>query len=178
MVPWWSSLVGVILGGLLGGWIGYLLERLRRRQRRLDKLDDARREALRCALAWIDPMEAALISAEVEIYALLNGTHDVEEFKKRYPDLASELTKVDLSGDQRLVLAADPYPPGNAIRRAVESLKYEAIQWWSKTNFPIGTSSLSVVDARYKCTVRVKQLRQQIEALRQRLAEDYRKTYE
>src|SRR5258708_12676237 len=110
MSPWWSSVVGVVVGGLLTAGTAYLLEELRRRHQRRDKRDDARREALRRALAWIDPMETALTAAEIEIYALLRFTIDDQQFRERYPNLVSNLPEFDLSLSHRLLLHSDPPP--------------------------------------------------------------------
>jgi hypothetical protein len=86
MTAWWS-LIGVVAGGFIAAGTAFLLEEVRRRHQRRDKRDDIKREALRRALAWIDPMEKALTAAEVEIYALLHGRIDEEEFRQRYPNL-------------------------------------------------------------------------------------------
>lgn len=123
-------------------------------------------------------MQSALNGAEVEIYGLLSGRFDDHEFRKRYPDLTSDLAKLDLALDQRLVLDTDPYPPGNRILLDLRNLKHEAIGWWEKTRYPEDRPSLSVIDANYECSMRVKQLRQQVEALRQALAQEHRKTYD
>lgn len=176
MSPWWSSVVGVVVGGLLTAGTAYLLEQLRRRHLRRDKRDDARREALRRALAWIDPMVRALTTAEIEIYALLHGTIDEQRFCQRYPNLISELAEFDLSLDQRLVLDDDPYTLGNGIRQAVEDLKQQALNRWEKTQYPQGSPTLSTVDASYECSLVIEGIRQRVDALRQQLSKEYRAT--
>jgi hypothetical protein len=123
-------------------------------------------------------MEGAINTAESEIYALLNGRQNEQEFRRRYPNLVSDLTSLDLSLDQRLVLASDPYLLGMAILRAVKDLKQEGLEWRGKTRYPEGKPSMSVMAANDQCAMRVKQLKQQVEALRRRLGEEYRKTYE
>jgi hypothetical protein len=177
MSPLWS-LVFVILGGFVSAGTAYFLEKVRRRHQRRDKLDDARREALERTLAWIDPMERALVGAEAEIYGLLNGAHDEHEFRKRYPDLISDLKALDLSPHHRLVLDTDPYDSGYRISKALEELKYEALDQWEKTRYPVHAPSLNVTEARYGATLRVRQLREQVQELRQQLSAQYRKTCE
>jgi len=175
MGPWWS-LVGVVIGGFIAAGTAFLLEELRRRHQRRDKRDDIRREALRRALAWIDPMEKALTAAEVEIYALLHGTINEQKFRQRYPNLISELAELDLSLDQRLVLDEDPYPFGNGIRQAVEDLKQLAIDRLEKTRYPQPSPTLSIVDASYECSLTIEGIRQRIDELRQQLSKEYRAT--
>lgn len=77
---WWSSLIAVVVGGLISAGTNFFLEQVRSRRSRLDKRNDAKRDALRRALAWIDPMERALNGAETEVYGLLNGATTEEEF--------------------------------------------------------------------------------------------------
>ena len=175
MSPWWS-LVGVVIGGFIATGTAFLLEEFRRHHQRREKRDDIKREALRRALAWIDPMEKALTAAEVEIYALLHGRIDEELFRQRYPNLISELAEFDLSLDQRLILDDDPYPLGNGIRQAVEDLKQLAIDRWEQTRYPEGSPMLSVIDASYECSNTVEGIRDRIDELRQQLAKEYRAT--
>ncbi len=144
MSTWWS-LVGVVVGGFIAAGTAFLLEELRRRHQRRDKRDDIKREALRRALAWIDPMEKTLTAAEVEIYALLHNRNDEQEFRQRFPNLISELAELDLSLDQRLVLDDDPYPFGNGIRQSVEDLKQMAIDRAEKTKYPLPSPALSIL---------------------------------
>ena len=63
------------------------------------------------------------------------------------------------------------------IRAAIEHLKHEAVDLWGKTRYPISSPSMSVVDARLEGTERVLALRREVDALRQALSDDYRKTY-
>ena len=122
-------------------------------------------------------MERALNSGEIEVYGLLNGATTEQEFRSRFPDLVSELKQFDLSPDQRLVLDIDPYPQGNQVRQALERVKYDANDNWGKTRLPKHSPSLSLVDARYQCSQTVEILRQQVDALRRQLAEEYKKTF-
>jgi hypothetical protein len=172
----WLSLVGVVIGGFIAAGTAFLLEEFRRRHQRREKRDDIKREALRRALAWIDPMEKALTAAEVETYALLQSKIDEQEFRQRYPNLVSELAEFDLSLDQRLILDDDPYPLGNGIRKAVEDLRQLAIERWEQTRYPKSSPTLSVVDASYECSMTVEAIRERIDELRQQLAKQYRAT--
>ena len=180
MTNWWTIL-GPSIGLIVGWLLNYLgtknLEQRRWRQQRQDKLDEARRPALERALAWLDPMDEALNTAETEMYMLLNGDQDDQQFRARYPNLLSELRRLDLSPEQRLLLTTDPYPMGNRIRAAIEHLKHEAVDLWGKTRYPIHSPSMSVVDARLEGTARVLALRKEVDALRQALSDDHRKTY-
>jgi hypothetical protein len=177
MTAWWVPLISLVAGSLLSTATSYFLDRVRRRQQRRDKLDEAKRAALAQALAWIDPMERVLTAAEIEIYGVLNGARDDDEFRKHFPNLLVDLKKYDLSMDQRLVLEGDPYPIGNHICKAVEDLKHQAIDWWSTTTYKEGGASQGAIEARYATTQRVKELRQQVDSLRRQLADEYRKTY-
>ncbi|MGI9068570.1 MAG: hypothetical protein ACR2HX_19480 [Pyrinomonadaceae bacterium] len=145
-----------------------------------DKTNSMKREEKRWRglLAWIDPMENALNAAEIEVYGLLNGAHDDYQFRARYPDLISTLKQFDLSPDKRLILDGDPYPVGHNIRLALEKLKNDAIDWHGQTEFPVDSPVMTVVDARYACTTRVKEIREIVEGLRRILSEQYKKTYE
>ncbi|HBB89498.1 MAG TPA: hypothetical protein DC047_17985 [Blastocatellia bacterium] len=121
-------------------------------------------------------MERALTAAEIEIYALLHGTIDEQQFRQRYPNLVSDLAEFELSLDQRLVLEEDPYPLGNGIRQAVEDLKQQALNRWEKTQYPQGSPALSIVDASYECSLVIEGIRQRVDTLRQQLSTEYRTT--
>lgn len=81
-------------------------------------------------------MKSALNTAEITIYALLNGAYDDHEFHNRYPNLISGLNGLDLSAHHRLVLDADPYAGGYQIINAIENLKREALDLWEKNEVP------------------------------------------
>jgi hypothetical protein len=166
------------MGGLLSAGTAYSLERVRRRNQRRDKLDDARREALARALAWIDPMEKAINGAEIEIYALLHSRKNDDEFRQAFPNLLSDLARLDLSLQHRLVLDFDPYPLGNDIRQAFEELKQHSLSRWEKTQYPQDSPVLSISDASYECSLAIEGIRERIDALRRQLAKEYKNTYE
>ena len=69
MISWFGSLALLVIGA----FVGMLVERLRWKRSRRDKLDEAKQRAIVAALAWIDPMYSALMSAESQMYALLKN---------------------------------------------------------------------------------------------------------
>ncbi len=83
------------------------------------------------------------------------------------------------SADRRLVLDGDPYPLLSGIRHNIARLKFDSFEVWHDTRRSKGEArALSIEEAREKCTIRVQELRREVEALRRRLFEDYRKTYQ
>jgi predicted component of type VI protein secretion system len=183
MTPWWSSLVGVVIGGLLS-WCGaYFVERKRRIHSREDKLHEARREAIVAASAWLDPMYSALMLAESETFVLLNpGDEDEKEqrFLQSYPNLLNTLVRLDLPPHKRsdLLLPENTYLAGQRIRKALEDLKYQAIDLWGQTLYPIHAPAISRSDARVKCSESALIIKAQIDSLRASLEQAYRATYE
>lgn len=183
MTPWWSPFVGVIIGGLLSWWVAYFVERQRRLQSRRDKLDEARRAAIEAAFTWLDPMYSALMLAESEAYVLLNpGDEDEKEqrFRRDYPKLLKTLVKLDLPPHKRsgLLLPQNTYVNGQRIRKAVDDLKYQALDLWGQTQYPIGAPALSIADAREKCSESALEIKALIDSLRASLEQAYQKTYE
>jgi hypothetical protein len=109
VTPWWSPLVGVVVGVLLSAFITYFMEWRKWRRQRRDKRNEDTRLAIEAALAWLDPIDLVLVFAEIEAYALLNGTKDEDQFRQAYPSLIPQIAKVDLPPHQRLRLPSDAY---------------------------------------------------------------------
>lgn len=161
MTPWWGSLLFVIVGAFLSASTAYVLQRARTRQERRDKRNDERREALASALAWIEPLDQALMGAELEIYQLLSGEHSPDEFHAKYDGyLLPSISHLELSADMRLVLDTDPYPLLSGIRLKIARLRFDSFEVWHDTRRARGESRpLSIEEAREKCTIRVQELR-------------------
>jgi hypothetical protein len=179
MTSWLGSLALLVIGA----FVGVLVERLRWKRSRRDKLDEAKQRAIVAALAWLDPMYSALISAESQMYALLKDEGQVggisdEQFRETYPDLLRALVKLDLSPEHRLLVPSGTYEQGHRIQRAFDELQYETLDLWEKTRYPLHSPVLNAVDARLQSTERISALRKQVDDLRKRLETAYQKTYE
>jgi len=183
MAPWWSPYIGVIIGGLLSWWVAYFVERQKRRQSRRDELDKARREAIEGAFAWLDPMISAVMLAESEVYVLLNpGDPDEQEerFRRNYPNLLTSLVALDLPPHKRsgLLLPQNTYATGQHIRQALDDLRYQALDLWAQTQYPIHAPALSRAKARERCSESALAIKAQIDSLRAALEQAYEATYE
>ena len=176
MAPWWAALIGVIIGGALSGFTAYFVELQRWRRTRRDKLDEAKKEAIEAAFAWLEPMYKAVRTAEGQAFRLLNPGGDDDGFRRDYPDLLSTLAKLDIPIQKRLLLPEATYHAGNEIVRNVEAFQYEALDLWERTKFY--DPPLDDVDARQKCAERALAMRKQIEELQRTLEKAYQSTFE
>lgn len=178
MIPWWSSLVGVVIGGVISALTTYLLDRRRWRRSRQDKKDEVRRQAIESAFAWLDPMYSALMNAEVRAYKLLNPGGDDEEFRDTYPDLIHTLAKLDLPAHHRLLLPPGTYASGKSINREFDEFKYGALDLWEKVHYPQHSPAMNEIDAREQCSNRIAGIRKQVDTLRESLERAYQQTYD
>jgi hypothetical protein len=179
MISWFGSLALLVIGAV----VGMLVERHRWKRSRRDKLDEAKQRAIVAALAWIDPMYSALMSAESQMYALLKDEGQIggisdQEFRQTYPDLLRALVKLDLSPEHRLLVPSDTYERGNRIQHAFDQLKYETLDLWEKTRYPLHSPVLNTVDARLQSSQRISALRKHVDDLRKDLESAYQKTYQ
>jgi hypothetical protein len=159
----------------------YFLNKLQWKRSRQDKKDDARREAIKGAIAWLEPIHLALFEAEGRTFQLLSAPGfaalDEQEFSKQYPDLLHTLSKLDPPPDHQLLLPKGSYEQGNGIIRALEDLKYTALKLHHETQGRPG-SQLTVIDAREQCANISRKIRQQYLDLKEALAKAYHETYD
>jgi hypothetical protein len=125
--PILGPLLGVVVGGFVTFLVSHNIEHQRWQQQKRDKRAEDKREAIAGALAWLDPMDRALIRAEGKVFALLHGNENEEHFRATFSYLLSELKKLDIPAEHRLLLPGDPYLDGNRIINSFENLKHEAI---------------------------------------------------
>jgi hypothetical protein len=123
-------------------------------------------------------MQSAVMQAESATFQLINQNIDDHEFRQKYPNILSVLAKLDVSPEHELLLPPDVYPTGNQIIRDFEKLKYNAIELRGKSEYPLHSPEITVIDARLKCAEEAKNLRGKIEAFHERLSTVYRQTFE
>ena len=156
----------------------YLTSRWQWKRTRQDTRDEARRAAIKGALKWIDPMYAALSTAELQTFRLFSQFGDVQEFEENYPNLLQMLPNFDLPEHHRLLLPPHSYESGAVIVRGLEGLKYEALDLWANVHDPHDSPAIREIDARQQCSARADVVRKQIDGLQEELARAYQQTYE
>lgn len=177
MEDWLQNTLGALFGVLVGGVVTYIVttaaERQRWRQQKKDKLAEASREGIVKALAWLDPMDRALTSANLTVSGLLRLDMDQDAFRERFPRLISELSTLDVPPDLRLLLPSDTYTDGIRIGNMFDAIMAEAIAWGEKAR-----SQNQPFLGLHECSKNLNALGSQIEALRAKLTTAYKATFD
>jgi hypothetical protein len=168
-----GSLLGVIVGGLVTYFVTTAAEKQRWRQEKADRLALDRRAAVSKALGWLDPMDLALSTASMSVTSLLQLNLEHQEFRTQYPHLVSDLAKMDVPPDLRLLLPASVYSDGHRILRAFEEIRTAAIRWGQEARM-----EKQPMLGLHECGPKIDALRTQIAALREKLEQAYLATYE
>lgn len=177
MDDWLQNILGPLFGVLVGGVVTYIAttgaERERWRQQKKDKLAEASREGIVKALAWLDPMDRALSSANLKVSGLLRLDMDQDAFLATFPRLVSELSKLDVPPDLRLLLPSDTYSDGNRIVKLFDAIMADAIEWGQEAKLQ-NRPFLGLQE----CGQKLDALQSQIEALHAKLTTAYKATFD
>ncbi|MCH8270859.1 MAG: hypothetical protein IH985_06570 [Planctomycetes bacterium] len=166
-------LAGVLIGGLVTYWATRAIEVRRWNQEKKDRLAHAKREAVAKALGWLDPMDRALASVNMKVSALLHCDIDYEQFLIQFPNLISDLAKMDLPADLRLLLPADVYADGHHILRMFDEVCTEAIRWGQQAR----RERKPMLGLR-ECGQKLDAIAKQIDGLHEKLKQAYLATFE
>jgi len=167
-----GPLAGVVVGGLVTYFVTRSIEIQRWRQQKHDRLAQAKRDAVAKALGWLDPMDRALSSVNLQVSALLQFNLEDEEFLMRFPNLVSELAKMDVPADLRLLLPANVYPDGIRILRGFDDVRTEAIGWGQRARV-----ERKPMLGLQECGQKLDALHAQIDVLREKLTQAYLATF-
>lgn len=168
-----SSLAGVLVGGLVTYLATRTIETQRWGQEKKNRLATAKREAIGRALAWLDPMDRALTSANLMVSSLLQFTLEYEEFYLRFPHLIADLAKMDLPADLRLLLPPRVYAEGHQIVRAFDEVHTQAILLGQRAKLE-GKPMLGLKE----CGEKLDAIGRQIEGFREKLSQAYLATFD
>ena len=168
-----GPLIGVFVGGLVTYWATKAVAERRWEQEKRDRRAAAERESIAKALEWLDPIDRALTTANMEVSSLLGLERDDEEFSRAFPNLLGDLARLDLSPGARILLPQGAYEEGHKIVAGLEEVHRDAIGWFQRAKLEhkpmLGLQEcgkkLDAVDARTR-------------RLREMLTEAYRDTFE
>jgi hypothetical protein len=163
-------LISVVIGGLITYLTTRALESRKWKQEKKDKLQEKRREALALALEWLAPIEAAWIRASSVASAFIRGDISEEEFRKRWPDLLSELVKRDLPASLNVLLPPEAHKRGLLILRQLDDLRH--------ASYSSGiTNSKSFMEKFEGIFQHQENIRENMRLLEKELVEEYNKTF-
>jgi len=112
-------LLGTVVGGLIASMTAMCLENRKWKREKQGRLREQERQALSYALAWLTPIEVAVIRATGTASALQRLVIDEEEFRREYPNLLSLLPN-DPPAHLQVLLPDNFYPRVCEIRRIVD----------------------------------------------------------
>lgn len=166
-----SPLLGTIVGGLITYLVTNSAERRRWKQQKKDAFAQARREGVAIALEWIEPVERCVSAASMKVSSVLHRTTDQENLFKNWPDLLSDLTRLDVPARFRVLLPGDFYIKAQSIVRGLDDLRLDAVRFHQEIQIHTQASAFQ------KCLDRLEKLDDQVEILRDRLIEEYEATF-
>lgn len=168
-----GPLAGVVVGGIVTYFTTRSIDIQRWRQQKHDRLAQAKRKAIAKAVGWLDPMDRALSSVNLQVSALLQFELEDEEFLTCFPNLVSELAKMDPPADLRILLPADAYSDGIRILRGFDEVRTEAIRWGQRARM-----ERKPMLGLHECGQKLDALGKQLDSLREKLKQAYLGTYE
>jgi len=124
--------VGVLIGGLITYWATAAAADRRWKQEKKDRRSAAEREAIAKALEWLDPIDRAISTANLEVSSLLQFHRDDEEFLSSFPHVLSALSQLDPSPAERLLLPQDAYVIGHRIARRLDEARTSGVMWFQQ----------------------------------------------
>jgi hypothetical protein len=166
-----SPLMGTIIGGLITYLVTTSAERRRWKQQKKDALAQARREGVAIALEWIEPIERCVSAASMKVSSVLHRATDQEDLFKNWPDLLSDLTRLDVPARFRVLLPGDFYARGLSIVRGLDDLRLDAVRFQQEIQIQTQAPAFQ------KCLDRLEELGDQVKVLRDRLTEEYEATF-
>jgi hypothetical protein len=132
MLGYWISflsntlplLLGVVVGGLITYLTTHALETQRWKQQKKDKYLEDRREALKLVLDWIDPIDRAINRAAVlaNPFRMTFTGGNARRSELKWPDLLTEIAKMDLHPSSRYLLPPGIYSGANIIIAALDEI--------------------------------------------------------
>lgn len=127
-----SLVAGVLVGGLVTYWATVSAAERRWKHEKKDRRAAAEREGIAKALEWLDPIDRAIVTANLEVSSLLQFHRDDEEFLASFPSVLSALAKLDPSPAERLLLPPEAYELGHRIARGLDEARTSGIMWFQR----------------------------------------------
>ena len=118
---------------ILGWAVGWLsrayFERRRVQTEKETRSSSVQREALELAMAWLDPMTLAIMTAEDISSAYLFGRIDESQFRVRWPkELAKQLEALEVPSHLRIYLPAGVQQRGTSVIAMLMGFHSKVIQ--------------------------------------------------
>ena len=168
-------LISVVIGGLITYLTTHAMENRKWQHQRRDKMQEQRREAISRVLDdWIDPIHSALTEASLLASGYIRKTISEDVFRKKWPDLLSELAKRDLPRTLIVLLPTDAYELSHQITSKLEEL-------WSfiLLSEPVGKTTVEDYWQRLDSVARhIENLQGMLDTLNKELIEEYKKTFQ
>lgn len=122
-----GPLAGTVVGGLITYFVTRAIECQKWKQAKQERLSEICRQGMAQALEWLDPIELSISEASMRVSSILHGSIEYEEVFKTWPNLISQLAKMDIPARVRVLLPEDLYPRGHQIFRELEELRSKAV---------------------------------------------------
>ena len=123
-----GPLAGTVVGGLITYFVTRSIENQKFKQAKQERLSEIRRQGIAQALEWLEPIDKSISDASMRISSILHDTIDQDELFATWPNLISQLAKMDIPIKLRVLLPEDIYPKGQDIIRELEGLRAKAVQ--------------------------------------------------
>ncbi|MHB8625830.1 MAG: hypothetical protein ACYDBJ_26805 [Aggregatilineales bacterium] len=138
---------------------------------------EQRREAIRLALEWIDPLENGLMKAGLIASSFLNGLMANDEVVRRWPDLAAELAPKTLPPHLRVFLPSSLSTRDRQIVLKLQDLQNLVLA----TPTSVGKVKVNTTEEWAKIfnalVEYIHSIRLDLEKFQQDLAKEYKKTF-
>jgi hypothetical protein len=167
-----GPLAGTVVGGLITYFVTRAIESQKWKQEKQERLSEIRRQGMGLALDWLDPIELSISRASSQVSSILHGVIEHEEVFETWPNLISQLAKMDIPVKVRVLLPDDIYSRGQAILRELEELRTKAVAGVQEMKIK-KTHSPALSD----CFDQLKKLDALLDELRARLIEEYKSTF-
>lgn len=168
-----GPVVGVLVGGVVTYWATASVAERRWKQDKRDRRAAAEREAIAKALEWLDPIDRAIGTANMEVSSLLQFHRDDEEFLGSFPNVLSALSKLDPTPAERVLLPAGSYEQGLKITSTLDQVRREAVMWFQRAKME-NKPMLGLLE----CGKTLDAASRDAEALRAMLTKAYTDTFE
>lgn len=167
-----GPLAGTIVGGLITYFVTRAIESQKWKQEKQERLSEIRRQGIALALDWLDPIDLSISRVSSRVSSILHGAIEHEEIFETWPNLISQLAKMDIPVKVRVLLPDDIYPRGQQIFRELEELRTKAVEAAQEMKIK-KTPSPALAD----CIDRLKKLDALLNELRMMLIEEYKSTF-
>jgi len=167
-----GPLAGTVVGGLITYFVTRAIEYQKWKQAKQERLSEVRRQGMAQALEWLDPIELAISGASMRVSSVLHGSIEHEEVFETWPNLISQLAKMDIPVKVRVLLPEDIYPRSQQIFLELEELRAKAVEAAQEMKLKKRPSP-----ALRECFDRLKKLDALLNDLRVKLIEEYKSTF-